>query len=325
MKELERKYHLLGRLLAGESKEGDAEELEGIEKSDADFSLQKKQIESFWKSSLTTSGQQAKDRILLKQMRRTMSLLQPKNRIKKWHMVYAVASICIMALLVAMLWTTKRANADQQMVHYQTGIGEIQSIQLSDGTQVVLNAASSLVVPEVFSGDLRQVILMGEAYFDVAREEKRSFKIEASELEVKVLGTRFTLKNYTNDGFARVHLEEGKLMVSNKMKKDDSFILIPGDEVFLNKSTRDITRNRDENESAWKNKRLVFHNNTLQEIASTLERKYGTKILILDEEMNDLRFTGDFSNKSLREVLNLLSVSRPMTVRMNEKLVYITK
>jgi len=116
--------------------------------------------------------------------------------------------------------------------------GDKATIELPDGTNVVLNSASQLSYLNNFGENGRRVQLNGEAYFKVAHDEKRAFIVQVGDLEVKVLGTSFNVSAYEDAKDVTVVLLEGKVGVyAQKM----SHIMKPGDKIEYNKATHKIT------------------------------------------------------------------------------------
>ena len=87
------------------------------------------------------------------------------------------------------------------------------ALTLSDGTRVFLNSDSKLVYPVTFGNECREVILQGEAYFEVAKDEKRPFIVKTSDLSVQVLGTAFNLSCYPDDLRVETTLVRGSVKV----------------------------------------------------------------------------------------------------------------
>src|SRR4029078_631833 len=92
--------------------------------------------------------------------------------------------------------------------------GSKSKVQLPDGTQVWLNADSRIAYNEKFQGNLREVTLEGEAYFDVVRDEKRPFVIHTAAIDIKVLGTAFNVRSYANEKNTETSLIRGSIEVT---------------------------------------------------------------------------------------------------------------
>jgi ferric-dicitrate binding protein FerR (iron transport regulator) len=108
--------------------------------------------------------------------------------------------------------------------------GKRQQIELPDHTKIILNTGSSLRYPVTIGGDRRMVELRGEAYFDVAADPSRPFVVKTADQEIKVLGTRFAVRNYPNEPQQSTILEDGKVSVAGSK---GAVILQPGQEVLI--------------------------------------------------------------------------------------------
>ncbi len=144
---------------------------------------------------------------------------------------------------------------------------------LPDGSNVLLNAGSSLKYPTVFSGKKRLVILTGEGYFEVAKDPMFPFEVSAGTNTIQVLGTHFNINAYADEPAVRVTLEEGSVMVNQKTT------LTPGWQAQISPSTEVKTIKADlETELAWKNDLFVFKQAPLDEVMRQVGRWYKCEV-----------------------------------------------
>ncbi|AYB31962.1 FecR family protein [Chryseolinea soli] len=189
-----------------------------------------------------------------------------------------------------------------------TARGNQYKLELSDGTMVWMNSASSMRFPAHFADDLREVELTGEAYFEVAKDAKRPFVVKSGDAVVEVLGTHFNINAYEDEGYIRTTLLEGAVKVRNK----DSFVIIkPGEQAVQKQQQRDIQKSQVDVEQvmAWQQGFFEFNNSSLQEIMRQISRWYDV----------DVRFEGASKGKkyggrisrhtNLKDILNLLRAS----------------
>lgn len=146
-------------------------------------------------------------------------------------------------------------------------------LQLSDGSNVWLNAASSITFPTQFSGTTREVTIKGEAYFEIAHDKKKPFMVTNGDLSVQVLGTHFNVKTYSDGPTFQVTLLEGGVNVINE---NNHVILSPGWQAIIKKSgIIDVDRNANiEEVMAWKNGKFIFNREDIQTIMRRLSRWY---------------------------------------------------
>ena len=179
--------------------------------------------------------------------------------------------------------------------------GEYQLI-LPDGTKVWLNSDSKLEFPNTFVGDERRVKLAGEAYFEVAKNKAKPFRVEVDRVEVVVLGTSFNIHAY--DEAVKTTLVEGavKLNVAGK-----AYSLSPGFEANVDQGGVRIVKSDVYEQIAWKDGRFVFREKRLEEVMSILSRWYDFEIFYQNAAVKDLHFTGNIPrHATINEVLKFL-------------------
>jgi ferric-dicitrate binding protein FerR (iron transport regulator) len=147
-------------------------------------------------------------------------------------------------------------------------------LQLTDGTKVWLNSESELRYPVQFSGKERRVELTGEAFFEVARNEKVPFLVESGEQTVKVLGTEFNISSYKDDPLIYTTLVKGSVEVFLKNMPEINQLLAPNEQSTLNKLEAQISKRIVDTYSyvAWKDGRFVFQDLNLGDIMKTLSK-----------------------------------------------------
>lgn len=190
--------------------------------------------------------------------------------------------------------------------------GEITRVVLPDGTDVVLNSMSRMKYPSRFSLFERNVELEGEAYFNVAKDNSKPFKVDLNLMEITVLGTKFNVKAYNFEPI-KVTLEEGSIRLDDN--RSLTRILKPGESAEYNRGSGNcsIVKMMDmEPVTAWKESRQCFSLTPLGEVLRTLERLYGSHFSVRDSSMLNDRYTISFSNKSgIENVLDdIQTVSR---------------
>ena len=192
--------------------------------------------------------------------------------------------------------------------------GQIIESTLPDGTQVTLNAGSSLHYPARFKGDVRKVSLDGEAYFDVSHNKEKAFVIEAKEMQIRVLGTSFYVNTSSSDNNMEVVLLSGSVQLTYL---DKEMILQPGDKAMILTANGEIVKqeNKDPNLLAWKTKILRFDDTPLREIVGILEKVYQKDITILNPEVLNCRITATFNGQSLEAVLRVLQSTIDITIK----------
>ncbi|WP_337965535.1 DUF4974 domain-containing protein [uncultured Flavobacterium sp.] len=204
-----------------------------------------------------------------------------------------------------------------------TANGKTFQVQLPDGTNVWMNAGSSLKYPTYFSGSDRAVILTGEAYFEVAHNEKMPFRVFSNGQEVEVLGTHFNIKAYLNEPVMKTTLLEGKIKIS---EGDNNMLVKPGQQVIvsLGKHAMNITSVNTESALAWKNRLFYFENAKYDEIMREIERWYDVDV-VYKGKIPDERFEGAIQKDlKLDQVLKMLE-SKDVHFKVSGKEVIVTQ
>jgi ferric-dicitrate binding protein FerR (iron transport regulator) len=203
------------------------------------------------------------------------------------------------------------ANSSNEVLYNKISTprgGQFQ-ITLPDGTQVWLNALSSLRFPTVFNGNNRTVELTGEAYFEVQQNAAKPFMVKVAGMQIDVLGTSFDVMAYPDEKQIQTTLIEGAVKVSAQGQVK---MLQPGQQSQLEKdgklnllATTDV-----ESVIAWKNGYFKFNQADLQTVMRQLARWYDVDVNF-DGPIPDFRFVGELKRKaSLSTNLKILSYSQ---------------
>lgn len=175
-------------------------------------------------------------------------------------------------------YNTAGATAGQVLYNtIATPRGGQYQVTLADGTQVWLNAASSLRFPTAFTGSKREVELEGEAYFEVAKNAAMPFHVKVNKMDVQVLGTHFNIMAYGNEQSVKTTLLEGRVKVSN-----NSIIknIEPGQQAELNRNQNTILVKEVNTDQAvaWKNGLFHFKQTNIRELMRQVERWYDVDV-----------------------------------------------
>lgn len=180
-------------------------------------------------------------------------------------------------------------------------------VTLSDGTVVYLNADTRLKYPVTFVSDKREVHLSGEAYFEVAKDSLRPFYVVTDNVKVKVYGTAFNVNTH-REGFVRTTLVNGKVGVTI-VSTGQEMMLKPNQMLEYDSGTESVELKDVDvyTYTAWKSGEFVFVNDRLEEIMEQLSIWYDADIFYANEEVKDLRFTGDATRfTEIRDILSIL-------------------
>lgn len=189
-------------------------------------------------------------------------------------------------------------------------LGSRSRIVLQDGTIVWLNAGSKLSYAAGFSPKERNVILEGEGYFEVTHNEKSPFMVRTNDIDIKVLGTRFSVKAYKDEESVEVILAEGTVNFINKNDLNASLIMKPEQQVIYDRESgrTNIRKVPVSQADDWTTGAHFFNELTLEQIARQLEKSFDVDFIFRNEEKKNLTFYGDFrSDDSLDDILMIMS------------------
>ena len=241
---------------------------------------------------------------------------------------YAAAAALLLGLLIPAAYLYMKPKSEQQAVQYveeSTARGEIKTIFLSDQTKVTLNAESRMKYPAEFYGNERSVELQGEALFEVTADPGRPFTVKTESMEIKVLGTVFDVKEYTDDLFSTVSVASGKVEVDLAGGTVDTW---HATSIFLEKDQQvrmdRITGNFEKltidagKYLSWKDGTLYFHRTPVREVVNILNRYYPQINVELAEGEYSSLISGEHDNKRPEAVLTSIVYSTGLRCKKAE-------
>jgi ferric-dicitrate binding protein FerR (iron transport regulator) len=241
----------------------------------------------------------------------------------------AAAAVLLLAVAVQMSSTRTETGAPMPLAtsEMRTGAGEQRTFELSDGSTVVLGAASTLRVAEGFGGSSRQVYLEGQAFLRVVHDSLRPFVVTAAGTRTVDLGTAFEVRAYPNEP-VRVAVTEGMVEVRRDSGiVGDSAVLQPGDVAEVPTTGEIVKRQQNvERLLGWTRGQLVFEDTPLGDAARDLERWYDVQVRFEDPALRSLRWSAEIKiGESLRNVLELLETTHGVRAEQSGNTVTIRR
>lgn len=253
--------------------------------------------------------------------------------------IFRAAAVLLIVATAAILFTIKK---NETLSYVSSEVGERKTHILPDGTKVTLNANSRIELSTDFNTYSRDVVLEGEAFFDVKHDGERPFVIHTSKMDIKVLGTVFNVKAYPEDNLTETALIQGSVEVVMKatnekivLKPNEKLVLPQREPVAIKQTVKEpeftvthLTYDKVDSslaEISWKENKLVFNEEGFDELAKTLRRWYNMEISFKDEAVKAFRFTATFENKTIEQVMEALQLSRPFTYSINQNEIIISK
>lgn len=263
----------------------------------------------------------------------------------RWPRIFQVAAACTL-IGFGYLWYTQRQGEPVQeerlmstnIITYQTKKGEKKEFELLDGTRVVLNSDSRLEVEDAFNDVDRHVNLVGEAFFEVAKDKSKPFFLHTNDFDIRVLGTSFNVKSYPDELLSEALLVEGVIEMKSKGENENSIIVKPNQKVTIYRQAvedkpkvdlgkkqtvkialkeiaiQDVAEHKEEEltpDIAWKENRLALVDQDFASLKRILERWYDVDIELDGSKIQHYRFTATFSKESIEQVLNALQKVQP--------------
>lgn len=183
--------------------------------------------------------------------------------------------------------------------------GKTSEIRLPDGTNVFLNAGSRLIYPNFFADNIREVFLVGEAFFDVKHNKEKPFVVQTNDIRVRVLGTQFNISAYPSDNIIETLLVSGKVRLQQNNTKifSETTELSPGQLATFSKTERTTQlKNVDiENYTLWKENLLKFESTDLSRVVKKLERYYNIRFKYNDTFLGVIKISGKLDLGDSRE------------------------
>jgi transmembrane sensor len=273
-----------------------------------------------------------------------METIPQRSRLR-W--LWVAAGVAASVLVVFLVFSPGKKTDGKPVASntISTRPGSKSKVELPDGTQVWLNADSKLTYAQNFLGNTREVTLTGEAYFDVAHVnspengQRIPFIIHTSSIDIKVLGTAFNVRSYPGEKTIETALIRGSVEVVLHNNPDKKIILKPDEKLIVKNDNATLVSNTPASgdspgtadnvpmmtlskihpskedttahyETMWVKNKLAFENETFDRMLPELERWYNVSIILKNESLKGLHFTGVFENKSLADVMEALSLAR---------------
>ena len=328
--ENERYLYLVTREITGEITSEEKAELDALLKVTPEYQERYKILDKFWRQEVYSDQSTDTDEALKKVLNRInetdQSLPTKTFSLSVFYKLAAAAIVIISIGIGVYVYQSDREPAHIAMVEKHNGIGTRSMTTLPDGTRVWLNAESKISYPEIFEGNKREVHLTGEAFFNVAHNAEKPFYIHLNKASIRVIGTSFNVKAYSNEENIQTSVVSGKVaFVSKRGDVKDSVFLVKNTKVTYELASGDLrtetTNTLDDRE--WINGKLIYKSETLESITRQLERNFGKKVIIKDAKVGQYRFTGTFDESSLDEIMNYLTMTRPFKYTITEKTLVI--
>ena len=243
----------------------------------------------------------------------------------------AVRLVAVLALPLCLLsaWALSRALAPApEWIQAATSYSETRVIAFSDGSTALLGPCSQVFYPSEFRGRQRKLILVGEAFMEVAKDRRRQFVVSTGNMDVIVHGTRFNVCAFPDNEEDEVALVEGSVEMSFP-GRESSIFLSPGELVKYDRESGAVQRrsfSANYFEEVMSQGGLQFRDAPLSDIISDLTRRFNVNIVIVDTSLATERYYASFINgEDVETILQALNTGSHFRVSNREGVYYISK
>ncbi|HRQ50299.1 MAG TPA: DUF4974 domain-containing protein [Agriterribacter sp.] len=280
----------------------------------------------------------------------TMKLPERSKRKKRFYALGATGALVVMLSAWFMTRTNKPAvSLTAPLNEVVTSGGSKSTVRLPDGSSVILNTGSKLSYNKDFGVGTREIYLSGEAFFDIARNEKVPLTVHAGDVDISVKGTIFNVKAYAEDSTVEASLIQGVIEVFSKNDSERKILLRPNEKIVIGKVTHvkssekniplpsqkedvfvlgKIKPNPSDStisEIAWIQNKLAFYKEPFSSLAQKMESWYNVSVQFNDEQLEKITFTGSFEKEDIIEALDALRQITPFEYRVENRNVIIGK
>jgi ferric-dicitrate binding protein FerR (iron transport regulator) len=296
---------------------------------------------------------------ILRTLRKT-HLRRMKKEACRYAAVFALAftaGLSAMYFYTAPEMTAAHEGVETEMSYteYTVPYGSKSIVTLPDSSTIWLNAGSKLRYSSEFNKTEREVFIEGEAYFKVARNERKPFLVKNPAVTLRVLGTSFNIKAYPEEDNVETTVESGSVQILRNIKGQlmDKLVLTAGQKVTIIKSVDSmsvpassaaplspdqknvipekaaektiVTRNvTTELYTSWKDSRWLIRQESLESLAVKLERRYNVRISFVDESLKNISFSGTLLDETLEQVLEAIKLSAPINYKIQKNTVKLS-
>jgi len=309
-------YDLIAKHLAGEASTEEAAQIALWRSASAENEQEFLALEKVWKQAPNVAFTVDVEAAWQKVKAATVAQEKPEISMKPWYQSWVLQAAAMVTVLLATWWLLQSNEGDYIAAQTQDAT---QQIELVDGSIITLNAQSELKYSTSFGKENRDVILTGEAYFAIHRDEAHPFVIHAEGAGIKVLGTAFNVKALAGSNEVRIDVTHGKVLFFSENASADSIamILVEGESAILDKKTHQITKIEEtSNEHLfWKSKTLIFKKARLDDVVMLLNDLYSANISLENPNIKDCFVSTTFEDQPLQNILNIISATLNLEVK----------
>ncbi|MCE7070831.1 FecR domain-containing protein [Dyadobacter sp. CY327] len=329
--------HLIAQMLSGYATEQERKELEEWLSASDDNRAVFEELEKVWQAPQDDAHEKGMDNIRDQIWENAIANEDEREEVTGIQKVFSfpwrsVAAVFLLVVSGLYFYSNTLKNSESRVagkrdvwVEKENPTGKRSVYYLPDSTKVWLNAESTIGFSESFSDTLRYVRLKGEAFFEVVKDTRRPFIVEANGITVQALGTAFNVSQDIGNPDITVALLEGKVKIENK-EKTHMVILKPGEQLVASKGNTAFATQPFDYDVAlgWKDGILVLQRDDFSTFCRKIEKWYGVKIEVRGNAPDDWEIRARYQNEGLQNVLKDLSFNKEFDYKIEGKNVYLT-
>lgn len=252
----------------------------------------------------------------------------PKSKTINLYQKIAVAAAIVLTFFAKDIYNTltKRDDAQKILTHtFSTPKGHRSKIVLSDSTVVWINSGSKITVPQVFADNKREVIMDGEAYFDVKTNKNKPFEVNVKGKKIRVLGTSFNVKAYNDRDYIMATLEHGMIEFISDRR---SYTLTPNEQIYYNTKSRKLVKRKVDTRyyTSWKDGRMILRDANFKTLVRIIEQWYDIEVIYDKSKFTDVHFYGTIKHeKSVEHLLMLMQETTLFSYKLKDNKLYLKK
>lgn len=250
-----------------------------------------------------------------KALRNVTRKAEKQRRAYLFRRVQRIAAVFTIPLLFTTFYLLlSQISTTNEYVEVRTNPGMITTVTLPDSSKVWLNSDSYLKYPAKFTGKTRDIILNGEAFFEVEKDPKRKFIVSTTHnMQIEVLGTEFNVEAYSRNRDITTTLVSGEinLLYSSAENNIHHLLMTPNQKTIINTSNRTAitTSVNVEPYIAWKDGKIIFNDTSLEDALRILSKRFNVQFIIKDPKLKEYSFSGTFVYQRLDRILEHFKIS----------------
>lgn len=234
--------------------------------------------------------------------------------------IFKIAAVVAVMFVIGMYMHTEKMKEIQSgMSSVSVPAGQRVKLVLPDGSNVWLNARSEMQYPAFFTGDKREVVLDGEAYFEVKHETDKPFIVHTGKCDIEVLGTKFNVEAYSDSDDFSTALMEGSVKITDRNNPANTLLLAPHNQARFDDGKLYSDLIDDYDPYRWREGLICFKNTDFAQLMYRFERSYGVRIIIENKNLSEHSISGKFRlSDGIDNALHVLQKNADFTFTKSE-------